>query len=144
MNSKEYKAIALKQYPEKMIQTEIMDHLKGKGFYDTRMNSGQLAVGESRDRRFIMGHEKGTGDVLIGIPYKYLVLMGFIEVKRVGGILSHWQKQFQQEMQERKIFYCIAHNVVDVDESLQGFLANLQSLDYEYFLDTSDWMVCSR
>lgn len=116
------------QLTEHQIQQLIINYLQAKRYYVQRLNAGQYSVGEGRNKRYIMGVAKGTGDILIGIPFKHLALIGFVEVKREGGRLSPAQEYFKEDMKRRNIFYCVAHSLEELQYALEAYLNELRSV----------------
>ena len=76
----------LPEATEHQIQTMLINYLRAKGWYVMRLNTGKYSVGEGKYKRFIMGQEVGTPDVMAFKANKKYLNLGselvFIEVKR--------------------------------------------------------------
>lgn len=82
----------LPEATEHMIQTQLIHWLKYHGYYVQRLNSGKYSVGEGRNKRFIMGQDAGTPDIMAfksvddecgdTCPHIAQTRLYFIEVKR--------------------------------------------------------------
>lgn len=97
----------------KPTEHQIMDAciglLRAKGYKVFRMNSGKYSVGEGKNRRFIMGHEAGTPDIMAfkeasdtyggGFIHEHTHLL-FIEVKVPGNKPTSLQTAKMAELQE--------------------------------------------
>lgn len=49
---------------EHQLQQLLINYLRVKKWYVMRLNSGKYAVGEGRSKRFIMGQDAGTPDIM--------------------------------------------------------------------------------
>lgn len=87
---------------ESMIRNQVANYLKSIGFYVMRINSGKYQVGEGRSRRFIMGAEKGTPDLMgfSGHPQTGVLRIIFVEVKKPGEKATLVQKMKMKELAE--------------------------------------------
>jgi len=104
----------LPELREHEIQTQCMNYLKAKGFYCLRLNSGKYSVGEGRNRRFIMGQEAGTPDIL-AIKYGKCY---FFEIKKPKGKLTFYQKHKMKELEGYGARCYVIHSL----EEMQGII----------------------
>ena len=107
---------------EHQLQTLLMNYLRAKGWYVMRLNSGKYSVGEGRNKRFIMGQEAGTPDLMafkdagnIDIAYPDLV---FIEVKVPGNKPTRLQELKMKELEEYRARCIVAHSLEELQENL--------------------------
>lgn len=112
---------------EHQIQTEIINYLRMKGWYVMRLNSGKYSVGEGKSKRFIMGQDAGTPDLMCfkktkfglniedveGLPYVGVSLF-FIEVKVSGNKPTLLQTAKMKELEEYGAKCIVATSVEDV------------------------------
>ena len=49
---------------EAQLLTACRQYLRYKRFYTMRINSGKYAIGEGRNKRFVLGQEAGTPDLI--------------------------------------------------------------------------------
>lgn len=104
---------------EHQIQDQIIGYLRSTGWYVTRMNSGKYAVGEGRNRRFIMGHEAGTPDLLAfktildhAVPNGiHRIELFFIEVKIPGNKPTPLQTAKMEQLGEYGAICIIVHSL---------------------------------
>lgn len=126
---------------EHQIQTQIINYLRINGYYVMRLNSGKYAVGEGRDRRFVMGQDAGTPDLMafkaleIPILGKHIpegidavinkiavstIFVLFIEVKRPGKKATSLQEVKMRELTDYGARCIVATSVEDLKEKLYG------------------------
>lgn len=107
---------------EHQIQTQIINYLRIKGYYVMRLNSGKYAVGEGRDRRFVMGQDAGTPDLMAFKDHtmKDFVELLFIEVKRPGKKATSLQEAKMRELTDYGARCIVATSVEDLKEKLYG------------------------
>ena len=84
-----------------------------------RMNSGRYSVGEGRQRRFIMGHEAGTPDLMAFKRQEnkfgsILLNLLFIEVKVPGNKPTALQKAKMEELEEYGALCLVATSEQDL------------------------------
>lgn len=111
---------------EHQIMNAIIGFLRFKGYYCMRLNSGKYSVGEGRSRRFIMGQEAGTPDLLAFRgnwsfdpgPVANVALL-FIEVKRPGKKATPLQIAKMKELEEYGARCIIASSMEEVKEVLE-------------------------
>ena len=111
---------------EHMLQTQIINYLRYKGWYCMRLNTGKFSVGEGRQKRFIMGQEAGTPDIVafrkIFMPVspvhmleaKQLQLI-FVEVKVPGNKPTLLQREKMKELEEYGAVCIVAHGIEDLE-----------------------------
>lgn len=128
MNTKQYRQ--LMRPSEKSIQSEVIGWLRAHGYYVMRINSGKYAVGEGTSRRFVMGAEAGTPDVLAFQGYQCGVCEGedydgdcstellFVEVKKPGNHPTFLQEQKMKELEEHGARCIVVHSVVELEEKI--------------------------
>lgn len=118
---------------EKQIQDTLVGYLRMRGYYVSRMNSGKYSVGEGGQRRFIMGHEAGTPDLMAfkqspleitcyRCETKYAIEpkptgLLFIEVKRPGKKPTLLQKTKMEELRRFGAKCYVATSVEDLQEA---------------------------
>lgn len=102
-------------YTERQIQTQIIHLLQAHGYYVMRINSGKFSVGEGRNKRFIMGQEAGTPDLLC---FKKETQPIFIEVKRQGNKPTEKQIYKMKELMSYGAICFIANSIEDVQKVL--------------------------
>lgn len=110
---------------EHQLQTEIMQYLRYKGFYVMRLNSGKYAMGEGPSKRFIVGQEAGTPDILCfregfihrGVTHAQMI---FIEVKKSGNKPTILQTAKMQELEGYGAKCFVATSIEDVESQLQN------------------------
>lgn len=109
---------------EHQIQDQCIGYLRSKKWYVTRMNSGKYSVGEGRNRRFIMGHEAGTPDLMAfkevmdhSVPngIRRIELL-FVEVKVLGNKPTPLQTAKMEELTEHGARCIIAHSLDELIE----------------------------
>ena len=113
----------LPELSEHSTQQLCINYLKVKGFYTMRLNSGKYSVGEGRNKRFIMGQEAGTPDILAfrkayqsGGVAKGVAKLYFFEVKRPKGRLTFYQGQMMKELQEKGAQCYVVHSLEELQE----------------------------
>lgn len=99
---------------EHQLQTEIMQYLQYKGYYVMRLNSGKYSVGEGRSKRFIMGQEAGTPDLMAFRG----VRMFFVEVKVPGNKPTLLQTQKMKELEGYGAQCFVATSLEELQEKL--------------------------
>lgn len=104
-------------------QQQIINYLKYKGWYVLRLNSGRYSVGEGRNRRYIMGQEKGTPDIAAFKPFwledennKAAVSLLFIEVKREGNKPTELQLAKMRELEEYGAQCLVIHSLEELQK----------------------------
>ncbi len=106
---------------EHQTMQQIVNYLKYKGWYVMRLNSGRYSVGEGRSRRYIMGQEKGTPDLLAFKPvirenrrYREIEDLLFIEVKRQGNKPTELQLAKMRELEEYGARCLVIHSLEEL------------------------------
>ncbi|SRR6266496_3206572 len=113
---------------EHQVQTELINYLRIKGWMVMRLNSGKYSVGEGRNRRFIMGQEAGTPDLMCFKKITYranpaLMLMVektqllFIEVKIPGNKPTALQAAKMKELEEYGAKCLVIHSIKELQEA---------------------------
>lgn len=111
---------------EHQTQTAIIQYLRTKDWYVMRLNSGKYSVGEGRSKRFIMGQDAGTPDVLAFKQQLYRVspahilmakdtVLLFIEVKRPGNKPTSLQAAKMDELREYGAKCIVATCIEDLE-----------------------------
>ena len=110
------------QPTEHQTQQLIMNYLRMKGWYVMRLNSGKYSVGEGRNRRFIMGQEAGTPDLLCfkdnfyGKGQDGLVSVCFIEVKAGKNKPTALQTAKMEELEQYGARCIVAYGIEDIQK----------------------------
>ena len=91
-----------------------MHYLRAKGWYVMRLNSGKYSVGEGRAKRFIMGQDAGTPDVM-AFKSGHIV---FCEVKRPGKKATLLQKAKMEELEQYGAKCIIATCIEDIEKAI--------------------------
>lgn len=115
MTPAEYKKLT--QPKEHYIQTQIINYLWSKGYYVMRLNSGKYSVGEGKSRRFIMGQDAGTPDLMAfkkcETNFAHSELL-FIEVKKPGNKPTALQTAKMAELEGYGAQCMVASSVEDL------------------------------
>lgn len=118
---------------EHQIQTLLINYLQAKGWYVMRLNSGKYSVGEGRSKRFIMGQEAGTPDIVAFRQYygsddgvygedcRGKSSLMFVEVKRPGNKPTFLQDQKMKELEEHGARCIVAHSLEELQAQLSNF-----------------------
>lgn len=111
---------------EHQIQTQIINYLKYKGWFTMRLNSGKYSVGEGKSKRFIMGQDAGTPDIMafrnkgVGTNnIKKLCELVFIEVKVLGNKPTALQMAKMKELEEHGAKCLVIHSIEELQA--EGF-----------------------
>ncbi len=114
---------------EHQIQDGIIGYLRVKGYYVQRLNAGQYAVGEGRQRRHVIGVAAGTPDILAFKQetekfrvdnieaISQVVRLLFIEVKRPGKKPTALQKAKMEELTEHGAECVVATSIADLEKA---------------------------
>lgn len=85
-----------------------------------RLNAGRYSVGEGRSKRYIMGQEKGTPDLLAFSNDQHNELgklsLFFIEVKRPGKYPSFIQEARMQELEKFGAKCLVVHGLEELQK----------------------------
>jgi site-specific DNA-cytosine methylase len=127
MKLTEYKKLV--KPSEHQIQTEIINFLRGQGYYVQRLNAGNYAVGEGRSRRMVHGVKAGTPDIMAfkkveyttdvwaGSQFKDTDLL-FVEVKAGKNKPTALQTEIMKELEEYGARCIVAHSREEVEQLL--------------------------
>lgn len=108
---------------EHQIQQSIMDFLDLKHIYNQRLNSGAI---ETKAGGMVRLARPGTPDILIGIPFHGLTLLGFIEVKTRTGKLTPYQEVFKTDMEERGVCYIVARSIKEAEAGIEAYRSRME------------------
>lgn len=103
---------------ERDIQNLIMHYLRVHGFYTMRLNSGKFSVGEGRSRRYVMGQEKGTPDILAHRVNDGLVELIYVEVKAGKNMPTLAQENKMAELERYGAKTIVAHSIEELEDQL--------------------------
>lgn len=119
---------------EHQLQQLLINYLRVKGWYVMRLNSGKYSVGEGRFKRFIMGQEAGTPDLVAFKPFspsiqspKRLITIPpvsgiaellFVEVKSGKNKPSDLQSRKMEELEQYGARCLVIHSL----EELEAYL----------------------
>ncbi|SRR5258708_4596250 len=106
---------------EHEIQQALIDYLRLRGWYVMRLNSGKYSTGEGSHKRFVVGQDAGTPDLMAfkewypeGAPNKSEVLLYFIEVKRKGNHPTDLQEAKMEELERYGAICIVATSIEDL------------------------------
>lgn len=105
-----------------------MHYLRMTGWYVMRLNSGKFAIGEGAGRRFVVGQDAGTPDlVAFKMHHSFSsdhacnhVRLVFIEVKRPGNKPTPTQLAKMEELRRYGARCFVATSLEDVQRELGG------------------------
>lgn len=113
---------------EKEVQKDILSTLAAYGFVGVHVPNGAVLAGDERRRSMQMNALKRAGVkpgfpdlIVLGPPGK----VGFIEVKREGGKLSHDQEHWRDCLALKQVPYAVCRSIQDTIDTLRewGWIA---------------------
>jgi len=107
----------MKSPRESDIQRSILDYLTLLRIPCWRNNSGAVALGDGKSRRYVRYGAKGSADILGVLPPSGRLLA--IEVKRPGNKPTEHQSTWLEGMRQAGAVVCVAYSVEDVQRVLR-------------------------
>jgi len=110
---------------EHQIQTQLINYLKGNGWYAQRMNSGKIPVGVGKYKRYVQLSPVGTPDIMAFKDFsdpernyvRQLELI-FIEVKVPGNKPTVLQNRKMEELESFGARCFVTHSQEELEEQL--------------------------
>lgn len=107
----------MRQPSESDIQRTILDYLALLRIPAWRNNSGAVALGEGKSRRYVRYGQKGSSDILGVLPPSGRLLA--IEVKRPGNKPTEHQTAWLERMRAAGAVCIVATSIEDVQRVLR-------------------------
>lgn len=108
----------MKSPRESDIQRSILDYLALLRILCWRNNSGAVALGEGKSRRYVRYGQKGSSDILGVLPPSGRLLC--IEVKRPGNRPTEHQTAWLERMRAAGAVCVVAYGIEDVQRVLRA------------------------
>lgn len=99
---------------ERDVLKACLEFLQWKGIFAWRQNQGAIPTQSGQFRRFV--GLRGVSDILGVLPGGTILCC---EVKRPGGKLSSFQKEFQKQVAELGGIACTVHSVEELEADLK-------------------------
>lgn len=105
---------------EHQIQQQCIHYLQTKAYYVMRLNAGQYEVGQGKSRRFVMGVQAGTPDIMAFHinDYKGCLDLYFFEIKVPGKKPTLVQARKMQELEEYGAKCMVIHSLEQLQEKI--------------------------